>query len=231
MKMKKLFVGVFFIAAGLVALPVFAQNDSDAVMVKDGKTYFVQNDQPELLSYNLQFSHNITVTTNGTFSVGTGKDRLIASGQNLRRDGWLVNSDGSVEPAFDHVMMKAGQVLVVRDGDSSTLSQTMTFPNNLVLQPDGSCVYPDGRRSRLIDGQLFQLDGTPLAGRDTVTMIGGKVVVQKNGSLITLQPVQLMGMEDGTRVFGSGRIEKLDGTVIQLKEGKTILLQGVIVRQ
>ena len=76
------------------------------------------------------------------------------------------------------------------------------------------------------DGQLFRLDGTAVAAKDTVTLKNGRVVVQKDGHMITLQPVQIMGMSDGTRVRGTGIVEKHDGTNIQLSEGQTILIDG-----
>ncbi len=210
-----------------------AQSDSaaDAVTVKDGKIYTVQGDQFDLLTENLKFPFNINISTNGTFKIAGGKERRLEAGQILRRDGWLLNPNGSIEPVFNHVAMQAGRVIVVRDGQAASLMSTMTFPNNLRVAPDGLCVYPDGGSSRLIDGQLFQLDGTAIAPKDTITLKNGRVVVQKDGSLITLAPVQILGMNDGTRVSGSGSIQRRDGSPTQLREGETILVDGVIVRR
>jgi hypothetical protein len=82
-----------------------------------------------------------------------------------------------------------------------------------------------------MDGQLFRLDGTAIVPKDTVTLKNGRVVVQRDGSLISLSPVQIMGMNDGTRVRGDGLIQNPDGTTVQLHEGQTILVEGVIVRR
>src|SRR5256886_4040985 len=54
--------------------------------------------------------------------------------------------------------------LPICDGQAGTITEPMTFPNNLTISPDGSCVYPNGNRSRLADGQLFRLDGTSIPG-------------------------------------------------------------------
>jgi len=99
------------------------------------------------------------------------------------------------------------------------------------VAPDGYCVYSDGGRSRLVDGQLFRLDGTFVPAKDTVTLKNGHVTVQKSGTLVPLTPIQIMGMNDGTRVHGDGFIQRLDGTTMQLREGQTILVDGVIVRR
>jgi hypothetical protein len=184
----------------------------------------------EALTANLKLPFDVEVTTNGTFKVAGGRERKIEAGQVVRSDGWLLNSDGSVQPLFDHVAMKEGKVLVVRDGQAGILTQPMTFPNHLNIAPDGSYANPDGSQSHLVDGQLFRLDGTPLSPKDTVSMINGQVVVQKDGTLIHLVPVQIMGMNDGTRVQGDGLILKRDGTTIQLHEGQTVLVEGVIKR-
>jgi hypothetical protein len=81
-----------------------------------------------------------------------------------------------------------------------------------------------------MDGQMFQLDGTPILSKDTISLKDGKVVVQKEGKLICLSPAETMGMNDGTSVRGDGLIQKRDGTQSQLVEGQTIVIAGALVR-
>ena len=226
-----LFCALFLAFVCVPSLQAQPDNSVDGVTVKDGKVYCMRGDQLELLTENLEFPFNVKVDTNGTFEVAGGKERQLGEGQVIRRDGWLLNPAGSIQPVFDHVAMKEGRVIVVRDGQAGPLTKPMIFPNNLNVAPDGSCVYPDGTSSRLMDGQLFRLDGTVIPGKDTVTLKNGRVVVQKQGTLISLLPIQIMGMADGTRVRGDGLIQKQDGTTTQLREGQTILFEGVIVRR
>lgn len=226
------FIGIMaLVALGLFPLPASAADSVEGVTIKDGKIYSLKGDQQALLAENLKFADKIEVSTNGTFKVDDGKERKLGEGQILRSDGWLLDTDGSVTPAMDHVAMKSGKVYVVRDGQSSSLTQTLQFPNGLIIHPDTSCIYPDGASTRLMDGQLFRLDGTAIPARDTISMKNGHVIVQKDGKLIPLLPVQLMGMSDGTRVRGTGLVEKGDGTTLQLREGQTILVEGALVRR
>lgn len=226
------FLCLLFLAVGsALSLQAQSGNPVDGVTVKDGKVYSLRGDQSELLADNLELPFKVEVSTNGTFKVADSKERTIEPEQIIRRDGWILNPDGSVQPVFDHVAMKNGQVLVVRDGQAATLAKPMDFPNHLSIAPDGSCVYPDGNRSRLMDGQLFRLDGTAIPSKDTVTLKNGRVVVQKEGTLIPLSPIQIMGMNDGTRVRGDGFIQKHDGSTVQLREGQTILIEGADVRR
>jgi hypothetical protein len=216
----------------LCALSLQAQPASsvDGVTLNDGKVCSLRGGLMDILTENIELPFNVKVDTNGTFKVDGGKAQQLEAGQVIRSDGWLVNPDGSVQPVFDHVVVKAGRVMVVRDGQTTPLSEPMTFPNNLQITPDGTCSFPGGSPTRLMDGQLFQLDGTVIQSKDTVTLKNGQVVMQKEGSLIPLAPTQIMGMNDGTRVRGNGLIEKQDGATIQLREGQIILLDGANVK-
>jgi hypothetical protein len=201
----------------------------DGVTIKDGQPYAMQGDNLEPLTQNLEFPLDIEVTTNGTFKVAKGKERNLLEGQVIQHDGWLLSPDGSIEPVFDHVAMQ-GKVFLVRDGESQELTNQMTFPNGLNINPDGTCLYPDGSNTRLMDGQLFQLDGTPILSKDTISMKNGQVVVQKEGKMISILPWQTTGMNDGTTVRGDGLIQKKDGTQSHLVEGQTILVDGALVK-
>jgi len=208
------------------SLQAQTNNPADGVTVKGEEVYCIRGEQLEVLTDNLKLSSDIEVNTNGCFKVGNGQERKLEEGQVLRRDGWLLNRDGSTWPVFDYVAMKEGKVIVVRDGRAETLTAPTTFPGNLKIAPDGSCVYPNGSSARLVDGQLFRLDGTSIPAKDTVTLKNGRVVVQKSGTLISLTPSQIMGMNDGTRVRGDGSIMNRDGTITQLREGQTVLIEG-----
>ena len=209
------------------AIQAWAGDAADGVTVKDKKVFAMQGDKLEILSTNINLPFDVEVSTNGTFKIGDdGKERQIQEGQVVRNDGWLLNPDGSIEPVFDHVVMKDGRVYVVRDGEATVISKPFVFPNNISVGPDGTGSGLPGGRSRLQDGQLFRMDGTLVQSKDTVTLKDGHVVLQKDGSLIPLAPVQMMGMSDGTRVYGNGRIQKPDGTTIELREGQTVFIEG-----
>lgn len=213
----------------ILSMPMFqaAAEGVDGVTVKDGDVYSLQGGKLAPLTETLNLPFDVEVNTNGTFKVGKdGKDRQIQEGQVVRNDGWILNPNGAIQPVFDHVVMTKGQVYVVKDGQSTALDKTMVFPNGMSLNPQGYGSNLPGGVKRLVDGQLFRLDGRPIQAKDTVSLKNGQVVVQKNGSLIPLQSVQVMGMDDGSRIYGSGLIEKRDGQQIKLREGQTILLDG-----
>lgn len=214
-----------------LSFQVQAADVVDSVTAKGEKVYAVRGDQQEVITDSLKFPQDVEITTNCTFKVGTGKERKLGEGQVLLRDGWLLSPGGSFQPVIDHVVMKEGHVLLVRDGQAEALTQPMTFPNNAGVTPDGYYSYPDGRSARLYDGEWFRLDGTPIPTKDGVTLLNGQVVMQKDGSRISLAPVQVMGMNDGTRVHGDGTIEKFNGPTFKLREGQTILIDGPKIKR
>lgn len=120
--------------SGICAPSIFAQSDNaaDGVTVKHGKIYNIQDGQLVELTDVEKLPFDVEVSTNGTFTVADGKERTLGEGQIIRRDGWLVNPDGSVQPVFDHVAMLLAHVVVVRDGQPTPLATTMTFPTGFL---------------------------------------------------------------------------------------------------
>ena len=199
------------------------------VTLNGNTAYRIQNGHLSALTNKLTLPFQVEVNTNGEFTVGKGGKRQLQPGQVIRNDGWLTSPNGSVQPVYDHIAVQEGKVIVVRDGQPKTLTEPMTCTNNLHLSPDGYAVYPDGLRKRLLDGQLFRLDGTPIQAEDAVTLANGQVVVQKSGTLVHLLPVQMMGMDDGTKIYGDGTVQRFNGPTFKLHEGQTVLIKGIVV--
>ena len=93
---------------------------------------------------------------------------------------------------------------------------------------DGTLRTPDRKMKRLIDGEIIKLDGREIASKDSVSLQGGKVVVQKDGGVVKLNPNQTLMMNDGTKVFADGTIQKSDGSKVTLTEGQILAIEGVV---
>ncbi len=169
----------------------------------------------------------IQVFTNATFKVNDGKVRNLEEGQTLRSDGYMLNSDGTLVPVTDHIVMSNGRVVVFKDGEGTPITEPLKLPDGSIINPDGT-YSRDVRSARLVDGQLLTLDGAPMARWDTITFNDNKVVVFKNGILIPLQSADVtMGMYDGTRVRGDGFLTFKDGTTGQMTNGQIMTVEGV----
>ena len=205
-----------------------AEQTAERAMLKEGKMMIVQDGKTIRMEKNVLLPHSIKVTTNGTFTVNNGKQRELKEGQVLDSDGMLTSPDGSVAPVLDHVAMKNGKLLLVQDGEISAVDHEIAFPDGSKVSPDNTLRTPDGRLKRLIDGDLLTLGGQPLPSQDTISLQNGKVVVQKDGSLLTLRSEQSMMMNDGTKAFGNGTVVSRNGTTSTLTEGQILKVEGVV---
>ncbi|MFM1767896.1 MAG: hypothetical protein RJA22_425 [Verrucomicrobiota bacterium] len=169
----------------------------------------------------------IRVMTNGTFTVQGGKVRRLAEGQILDAEGNLTSPDGTIGPVANHVVLRQGRVLLVQDGEGKPLAGEIVLGDGRHLKPDGTLRTPQGTLQRMLDGQLFKLDGHTIASTDTASLQKGVVVLQKDGSRFPLRRDQKMAMSDGTQVFGDGRIILPNGTQKRLAEGEIFKIPGV----
>jgi hypothetical protein len=219
------------------SLQALASDLIDGVTVKGTNVYTIRGEDLEVVTNSVTLPFEVEVTTNGTFTVASGKERNLSEGQIIRNDGWLVSPEGHLEPIVNHVAAVAGRVILRRDGYEEVLTEQMVFPNGLIINPNGSCTYPSGSPSRLADGQLFRFDGKTIPAMDAATLINGKVMVQKDGTLIFVSPQPAfgtaplaIGMPDGTLVKADGTVRHRDGSITVLREGHTVLIQGTASR-
>ena len=219
-----------FLGAGSGLLFAQADYSGDTAACRTNRTQFQHGGECVPLTNAVTMPGGIKVFTNCTFRVNQGKARPLQEGQILRDDGFLLDPDGSMTLVRNHIAMSKGTVMVFKDGEGEALTTTLTLPDGTGINADGSYVRSSGRRSRLADGQLLTLDGTPIRGLDTISMHNGRVVVFKSGALIPLQSaVVIMGMPDGSRVRGDGQITSPNGTTRQMVEGEIITMPGLLV--
>jgi hypothetical protein len=201
----------------------------ERVQLMDHRILIWQDGQILMPTHEVAMPFGIIVQTNGVFTVAGGKQRTLQEGDILGRDGMLTKPDGTIAPVMDHVSMNRGRVLVVKDGDASVLTGVMKLGDGSTVLPDGTIVLPNGAPRKLLDGELRVASGA-LPTRDTITMQGGKVKVQKDGAMLTVDPGRSIMMNDGSKVISDGRVIKFNGEQSMLKEGQILTIDGVVVR-
>lgn len=205
--------------------------DITAVTRKGEQMFIVQDGALAPMTAEVSLPQAIQVFTNGTFTVEGGAPRPLKDGERLGADGLLLSPDGRLEPVFDHLTLRQGKVRLVRDGQARPLTQTFRFPDGSRLEPDGTLREAGGRLRRLLDGQLLRLNGAPIPVKDTISLQQGRVVVQKDGALLSVAKGRSLMMNDGTKVFGDGTVQRPDGTKYRLVEGQIVTVDGVVTRK
>ena len=208
-----------------------ATRSFDKVQFQGGKVLTWPGANELLAPNEAALPFEVSVKTNGTFTVQGGSLRALREGESISKDGTLARPDGTVQPVVNHLTLTRGQVMLVQDGVSAPAREPVKISDGTIVYPDGKVAPPTGSPRRLLDGEVFQLKGGALPTRDTITLQGGRVKVQKDGSLLTVAAGRSIMMNDGTKVFGDGKVIKTDGTTLQLAEGQIIVLEGVVTRE
>lgn len=66
---------------------------------------------------------------------------------------------GGMHKMKDCVAMKGGKMWVMKGGQKSEMTQTMTMGNGTVVMADGTVKNADGKTWMLKDGQMVDMDG------------------------------------------------------------------------
>lgn len=200
----------------------------DQVQLKDGKVLVQRNGVSTPASDKVELPFDIVVLTNATYTVKGGKARTLHEREILRPDGTLTKPDGSTMTVLDVVTMNRGHVLVFKDGASSELGAVLKLADGSTVTPAGDFTPAGGSPRRLLDGEIIRLEGGALPARDSITLLKGRVQVQKDGSTLTVNSRSSIMMNDGTKVLGDGTVIKPNGERTTLHEGEIILLEGVV---
>jgi hypothetical protein len=227
--MKPTLLCALFLAAFAIAVRAEDMPPVTSVQFKDGKLFVTHEGGKTASSTNeVAMPEGIKVMTNGTFTVNAGKPRPLKEGQSLGADGNLTSPNGTVVPVFDHLVMKAGKLTIVKNGEETIAKSEVTLDTGARVKPDGTVTIRNGTVRRMLDGQIARFSGEQVPTTDTVTIKDGQVILQKDGGRVTLRPNQSIMMSDGTKVFGDGTVLKPDGvTKEKVKEGEILKLPGV----
>jgi hypothetical protein len=198
----------------------------DFVMRKGDAVFVVTNRQSTLLDHDLILTPELKVMTNGIIKVSPGEEKKLLEGCKLTLDGFWLNDDGMLAQFKPHYILKDRGLFLVEDGIYRKANEEIAFKNGALLRTDGTVVTPGGGMIRLQDGQGLTAEGQTLHALDHIMMNNGKLVLQKDGSIVDLPSGRTIGMSDGTKVTGDGLVTKRSGEQIQLREGQRLTVDG-----
>jgi len=227
MKISSGILMVLLCAAGKACLlHAHALKTMDYVTMKDGRVYLIENNESAFLEQPLKLTPQLTVLTNGTIKIAGDGEEELNENRRVTLDGFWLNDDGTLVSFQPHYMIKDRVLYFVKSGVFKRVDQDVTFGNGIVLRTDGALLIPDGRLIRLQDGQMLTVTGQTIPALDQVMMIDGKLVLQKDGSIIPLPVRSTIGMSDGTTVTGNGLITRPTGEQFMLDQGQRLTLDG-----
>ncbi|MEJ7586529.1 MAG: DUF6799 domain-containing protein [Ferruginibacter sp.] len=145
-------------------------------------------------------------------------------------------SNSTTGNTADRVIMKDDKVMVVRNGDSTLLADSIRLESGALVTKDGTVTYTSGKAAQLKNGQYVSLSATAdnssqsdsssattkATDEDKVIMVGEKVYVIKSGDSTVL--ADSIKLSSGAIVKNDASVTFKDGTTTTLKNGQYIAL-------
>jgi hypothetical protein len=200
------------------------------MMVKDGQTQV-------LLQESMTMPNGNKVMKNGTVIKKDGTKYNLKEGERLDMNGDIIqDKDKMSTDEKNHVMMKNGKMIQVKDGREIPLTAEVLLADWSKVQPDGTIIKENGQKIQLKEGERINMDGVMMskvntgytgnatANTDCITMKGGKMCIIKSGQTLPMTKEQIL--PNGTKVMTNGTIVKKDGKTITMKEGDKVDMKG-----
>lgn len=102
--------------------------------------------------------------------VGTAQAQTAPAKMKKAKSGKMAGK-GHAKMEHDHMLMKGGKMMMMKDGQLMAMTETMTLPNGTQVMADGTCLMKDGKKMMLKEGQEIGTDGK----MHTDDMKGGKM--------------------------------------------------------
>jgi Domain of unknown function (DUF6799) len=61
----------------------------------------------------------------------------------------------------DHIMIKGGRVMMMRNGEMRPMDEEMTMPDGTKVRMDGTLMMPNGTTRMMAEGETIILEGEP----------------------------------------------------------------------
>ncbi|MEP7141938.1 MAG: DUF6799 domain-containing protein [Ferruginibacter sp.] len=156
------------------------------------------------------------------------KDTSLLSHSNTQSD-----TLAPVKKISDRVIMKDEQTIVVKNGDSTLLKDSIQLESGAIVLKDGTVTYTSGKTVKLKNGQFIALSNTAESDSgadstseakpdDKIVMKDDKVIVVKKGDSTVLADSIKLG--SGAVVRNDATVQFKDGTTAKLKNGQSIAL-------
>jgi hypothetical protein len=219
---------------------------SNGIIKKDGLLYLLKDGKLTVLNEDYVLD-TTRITVNGIVVTGTKQQKFIM------REGDVVGLDGKLMLAttpcaegsknkksrfvLDHVTFKQGKVFIIKDAETSLLTNDITLTNGSKILKIGQVVKPNGSRILMHEGQRIALTGDELpdekpeesvnSDKNYLTMLHGRMWLVTDGKPATLK--EDYNINNKMVVKTDGIVLKTDGSKFLLKEKDRISFEGQLI--
>jgi len=133
---------------------------SDGFTMRHNQMMITENGVTKVMVDDLRLQNGTEVRTDGVVIPEGGPRFVLNEGDRLAFDGALTRAgEGAAAAVSNGIAMKAGQVLITKNGDTSVLKGEVTLNDGTKVSSDGTVTSPDGKKLKLNDGDSISMDG------------------------------------------------------------------------
>ena len=219
---------------------------SNGIVKKEGLVYKIQDGKVSALNEDFVVD-SARVTVKGVLVTGSKNQKLILKeGDVVGLDGKLMLATTPCSDAgktkisrfvLDHVTFKQGKVFIIKDAESSLLTNDITLGNGSKILKTGQVVKPNGSKILLHEGQRIALTGEELPDekpeetvnpdKNYLTMLHGRMWIVTEGKPATLK--EDYNINNKMVVKTDGLVLRSDGSKFLLKENDRISFEGQLI--
>lgn len=148
----------------------------DGVVMKNGVVMKVEDGEMTILDDDMTMGNGTKITSDGTWTKSDGTEKVLEEGQHIDMSGNMTTMDDHKDNDMDNmgkmnhnksddkshcdgVVMQNGQMMKVKNGETTTLDEDMTMSNGTIIYRDGKYTDKDGKELRLQEGEHMDMSG------------------------------------------------------------------------
>ena len=166
MRNKKLvstiLASIFMLVGCLITGNSFAQTNSKAVEMKDGKMMVVADGKTMPMTKEMTMENGTRCMTNGEYIMKDGKKMKMKEGEMMDMNGMMMNHGDMMNHGMmsnDYVMMKDGKMIVMKDRKEMPMTKDMTLKNGTKCLTNGEYIMKDGKKMKMKEGDRMDMNG------------------------------------------------------------------------
>jgi hypothetical protein len=138
-----------------------ATDMKDGFTVKHEQVMITENGETKAMLDDMKLRDGTEIRSDGTVIIPGAGRTTLKEGDYMSFGGTITRSGtGAVDITAEGVMMKDGQVMIIKDGNSSVMTKDFIRMNDgTKVMKDGTVITPNGERDMLRNGDEVLMDG------------------------------------------------------------------------
>ena len=192
---------------------------SDHYIFRNGKMMFVKDGEPQILQQDVTFANGSKLLKHGHVTKKDGAKHVLKEGEKLDLEGnFIVDRSKSEYDEKNHIVLKMGKMVQVKDGKDIPMTSEVLMPDWSKIYPDGTVEKQSGTKTKMKEGERFNMEGEAMAKLNTGYTGPGPVTASTNKAPVTTATT--------TTTTATTTTPATTQTLITMKASKLVIQMG-----